>query len=138
MKLKKSLSLFFLAAFCIGLLILYFNNKNVEPVTREKFMLDTIVDIKYYGKNANKAADESVNRISDIESKMSIFLPNSEISQINANSGIKPVKVSADTFYVVDKAYKHAKLSNGAFDPTVEPLVYLWGIGTNQKSSYTR
>ncbi|MFL0197153.1 FAD:protein FMN transferase [Clostridium sp. WILCCON 0269] len=130
MKLKKFISYFFMAAFCISFITSCSISANQQPATREMFALDTIINLKYYGKNADKALDESVNRISDIEKKMSIFLSTSEISQINANSGKKPVRISADTFYVVEKAYQQAKLSNGAFDPTVEPLTYLWGIGT--------
>ena len=74
MKLKKSLSLFFLAAFCIALLILYFNNKNIEPVTREKFMLDTIYIYKLGGGDTQYSKN----------------ITNNKTSQRKANWGIKP------------------------------------------------
>ena len=40
--------------------------------------------------------------------------------------------VSPETFFVINKAVYYANLSEGAFDPTVGPLVDLWAIGTPQ------
>lgn len=134
MNFKKIICYFFIIIFCITCAI----KLNRKPVTKEIFALDTIIILKYYGKDANKAIDESTKRISSIENEMSIFLPNSQISQINKNSGQKPIKVSNDMLYVSKKAYEHAKLSNGAFDPTVEPLVDLWGIGTDHQKVPTK
>jgi len=37
----------------------------------------------------------------NLEEKLSHFIPNSEISKINKNAGIKPVKVSEETFEVL-------------------------------------
>jgi len=39
--------------------------------------------------------------------------------------------VRDDLIEVLEKAIYYAELSNGAFDPTVGPLVRLWGIGTD-------
>ena len=44
---------------------------------------------------------------------------------------MQAVKVSADTFRVIEKALAIAALSDGAFDPTVGPLVEAWGIGSD-------
>lgn len=54
----------------------------------------------------------------------------SGVAKINRNAGIAPVKVRADLIEVLEKALYYAELSDGAFDPTVGPLVNLWGIGT--------
>jgi len=53
------------------------------------------------------------------------------LMMINQNAGITPVSVSEDLFAVLERAVYYAKISNGAFDPTVGPLVSLWGIGTD-------
>jgi len=55
----------------------------------------------------------------------------SGIVAINRQAGIEPVKVRADLIEVLEKALRYAELSDGAFDPTVGPLVQLWGIGTD-------
>lgn len=103
-----------------------------EPVTRETFMMDTFVELKAYGPNAKKALKESIDRIAQIEDEMSVNKENTEAALINKNAGISPQKVSSDTYFVVKKALEYSKISNGAFDITVEPLVKLWGIGTDK------
>jgi thiamine biosynthesis lipoprotein len=55
----------------------------------------------------------------------------SGVVAINRQAGIEPVKVRADLLEVLETALYYAELSDGAFDPTVGPLVLLWGIGTD-------
>jgi thiamine biosynthesis lipoprotein len=57
----------------------------------------------------------------------------SSVVTINERAGIGPVKVRADVLEVLEKALHYAALSGGAFDPTVGPLVQLWGIGTDHE-----
>jgi thiamine biosynthesis lipoprotein len=72
----------------------------------------------------------AVNRIHEIENRMSITIENSDVARINANAGIKSVKVYEDTFQVIKKALYYSKLTNGKFDITIYPIARLWGIGT--------
>ncbi|MEW9096187.1 MAG: FAD:protein FMN transferase [Clostridiaceae bacterium] len=103
-----------------------------EPyVTRENYLLGTIVQLKVYGENAEKAANRAMDVISNIDDLMSPSKPNSEVSQINSNSGKNYVKVSDDTLNVIKKSLYYSSLSEGAFDVTVGPLVNIWGIGTD-------
>ena len=55
----------------------------------------------------------------------------SGVVAINRQAGIEPVKVRPDLIEVLEKALYYAELSGGAFDPTIGPLVKLWGIGTD-------
>jgi thiamine biosynthesis lipoprotein len=57
----------------------------------------------------------------------------SGVVAINGKAGVEPVKVRADLLDVLEKALHYAALSDGAFDPTVGPLVQLWGIGTDHQ-----
>jgi thiamine biosynthesis lipoprotein len=57
----------------------------------------------------------------------------SGVVAINEQAGIEPVQVRADLLDVLEKALHYAALSDGAFDPTVGPLVRLWGIGTDDQ-----
>jgi thiamine biosynthesis lipoprotein len=52
-----------------------------------------------------------------------------DIDRINAEAGIRPVAVRGDLLDVLEEARRCAELSEGAFDPTIGPLVRLWGIG---------
>jgi len=79
-----------------------------------------------------EAFDETAGKIKsaldEVDKKMSTFLPDSELSRFNRAGLGKPVRVSPDTFFVVQKALEIARLSGGAFDPTVLPLVEAWGF----------
>ena len=66
---------------------------------------------------------EGVNR------RMSTYLPESEVSRLNAAPLGEAVEVSRDTRLVLDEALRINELTGGAFDPTVGPLVDLWGFG---------
>ncbi|HDK7139992.1 TPA: FAD:protein FMN transferase [Clostridium botulinum] len=121
-----------LLCICLPLIFVGCNSKSEEPVSRETYLMGTIINIKAYGKNADKAVQASVDKISDIENKMSLNISTSEINKINKNAGIAPVKVSKNTFDVVKASLIYSEKSKGSFDITVEPLVSLWGIGTDK------
>ncbi|NFA07343.1 FAD:protein FMN transferase, partial [Clostridium botulinum] len=121
-----------LLCICLPLVFVGCNSKSEEPVSRETYLMGTIINIKAYGKNADKAVQASVDKISDIENKMSLNISTSEINKINKNAGIAPVKVSKNTFDVVKASLIYSEKTKGSFDITVEPLVSLWGIGTDK------
>ena len=95
------------------------------------YKLGTVVKIKVYDSNAEELLQDSFNIIDQIEAKMSSHLDSSEINLINQSAGKRKVQVSSDTYQVIKKAIEYAKLSQGFFDPTIGPLVKLWGIGTD-------
>ncbi|KEJ04360.1 thiamine biosynthesis protein ApbE [Clostridium botulinum A2B7 92] len=121
-----------LLCICLPLVFVGCDSKSEEPVSRETYLMGTIINIKAYGKDADKAVQSSVDKISDIENKMSLTISTSEVNKINKNAGIAPVKVSKNTFDVVKASLIYSEKSKGSFDITVEPLVSLWGIGTDK------
>jgi thiamine biosynthesis lipoprotein len=48
---------------------------------------------------------------------------------INKNAGVAAAAVPDELLEVLEEARRYAELSGGAFDPTIGPLVKLWGIG---------
>ncbi len=70
-----------------------------------------------------EAAFDVQNRI---ESLMSDYRDDSELSKVNREAAQGPVAVSEMTFEVLQKAVHFSELSEGAFDVTVGPLVDLW------------
>ena len=102
-----------------------------QPVSQSRLLLGTSCKVTIYDYPTKEIFEKSFARIQDIENKMSTHITTSEVYQINQKAGIEPVKVSQDTFNVVQKALAVARLSNGAFDPTVGPLVDAWGIGSD-------
>lgn len=66
---------------------------------------------------------ETVNR------QMSNWRVDSEVSNFNAGAPRAWADISHDTLRVVEEAARIHRLSDGAFDPTIGPLVDLWGFG---------
>ena len=60
---------------------------------------------------------------------MSTWDPGSELSRFNASASTGWFAVSADTLAVVEEGLRVARVTGGAFDVTVGPLVELWGFG---------
>lgn len=74
--------------------------------------------------------DAAFSKLSDVEHRISRLLPDSELSLVNAQAGVAPVAVSEDTFDIISTAFDYAKMTDGAFNPAIGPLVSLWGINT--------
>ena len=106
---------------------------NVKPVEKETYLMGTVIQFKVYGKNAEKATNEAIKKVSNIEKKMSVNIKTSEISKLNAKAGISGEKLSVDTYSVIENSVKYSKLTGGALDTTIEPIVSLWGIGTDKE-----
>ncbi len=105
--------------------------KTSEPVSSSELMLGTVCMIKIYDNPHEAAFTEAFARIDAIEQQMSITLPESVISSVNNEAGRKAVPVPLETFNVVREAVHIARLSGGAFDPSIGPLIKAWGIGTD-------
>lgn len=69
----------------------------------------------------------------DINKSMSTYDPESELSLINSNFDPNWQPISADLYRVLAMAMQVGKLSDGAFDVTVGPLVNLWGFGPDKR-----
>ncbi len=74
----------------------------------------------------NLPEEEEVYRayqiLREIESVLSDYLHESEVSKINAMAGLKPVKVSDMTLEVIKKSIEVSEMTGGAFDITVGSL----------------
>ncbi|MEO6222920.1 MAG: FAD:protein FMN transferase, partial [Vicinamibacterales bacterium] len=86
------------------------------------------VRIVLYAPNeeaAREAATSAFARITALDRAMSDYRPDSEVSEI-ARRAPAAVPASPDVFRVVTRALEIARVTDGAFDPTVAPLVALW------------
>ncbi len=74
------------------------------------------------------AAEEALDEIERVESRLSLYRPASEIAEINRRAGTEWVRVSPEIFSLLTRAGAYWQLSGGSFDPTVAPLVRCWGF----------
>jgi thiamine biosynthesis lipoprotein len=105
-------------------------SKKMEEASREDLKMDTIITIKAYGPNANEAVDTAYKRIDEIEQMASRSIDTSDVNKINQAAGKEYVKVHTEIIKMIEASVKYSKLTNGAFDITVSPIINLWGIGT--------
>ncbi len=71
-------------------------------------------------------------RLAGINRLVSTYDPNSELSRFNRYDRADWFGVSSETAQVVAAALEIAERSSGAFDPTVGPVVNLWGFGPDK------
>lgn len=67
-----------------------------------------------------------------VNSLMSNWIFDSDISRFNRHEVGTPLTIQPQTAIVIQRALEIAELSMGAFDPTLSPLIELWGFGTRQ------
>lgn len=95
--------------------------------TRELFAMDTYMTLTAYGESADKALDDAVRLINENDARWSVTRPESEVSRLNAQ---KSAAVSEETKQLLGRASEMSAFTDGAFDPTVYPLVKAWGFTT--------
>lgn len=87
--------------------------------------LARIVAIGPDSKTANACIKAAFSEIGNIDGLMSNYKSDSEISIVNRDAFEQPVKVSDSTYEVLQRSIEFSKLTYGAFDITVGPLVDL-------------
>lgn len=108
------------------------NSKN-KYYEKSNIVMDTVVTLSAYGINSKEAVEESFNRLNEINEMASINISTSDIYKINSSSGIEYVKVRPEILKMIETSIEYSKLSDGAFDITIGPIINLWGIGTDNE-----
>ena len=113
-----------------------FNSCSKNNLDLNGFTMGTSYSIKI---NHNKFFKDSKlkskieNELNYISSVFSTYDNKSELSLIN-KSNKNSFTISDDMMIVLEKSLYYSKISDGMYDPTVFPLVDLWGFGPTLKS----
>jgi thiamine biosynthesis lipoprotein len=75
---------------------------------------------------ANTQIDLAIEEIERIENLISEWRPHTQVSEVNRNAGIKPVKVDKELFELTKRALDYSKMSNGAFDISTAAMDKVW------------
>lgn len=103
-----------------------------KMLKRERLLMGTIVEIKIPiisgvdKKTAESAINASFEEISRVESRLSAFKKDSELSRINRLKALETMRISEEAFGLIERSIEYSRLTGGAFDITVKPLVDLW------------
>lgn len=100
----------------------------VERYEATTFAMDTVMTFSIYAKNGDELMTDTEQEIRRLENLFSVTLAQSEVSKINANAGGEGVLISEDTEEILLDAIEMSKLTEGAFDIGVYPLVKEWGF----------
>jgi thiamine biosynthesis lipoprotein len=99
-------------------------------MVRSFYLMGTRILIEAEGTEelAGKAIEAAYLELERVDQGLSTYKPDSEISRLNQELAGTGVRISPMTSEIIGEALRLAELSRGAFDPTVGPLVSLWGF----------
>lgn len=107
-----------------------------QPYKRTLKLMGSRFDITVIAKDsvaANNHIDTAITEIKRIEKLISSWDANSQTSEINRNAGIKPVKVDAELFQLIERSIGISKLTDGAFDISYASMDNIWKFDGSMK-----
>ena len=110
-----------------GILCLPLSACSPKSESCEFFAMDTYMTVTATGGEVEEALKAAQQAVFAMERRLSATDGKSEISLLNAEGG---GAVSEDTAALLERALVLAEECGGAFDPTVRPLMELWGFTT--------
>jgi len=127
---KKILYGFSVVILIVMIVMSMINNQPTKQVSKTYFYLGTVIDITVYGTDDDQILKEISDLILKYENMLSRNILSSDISKLNQSNG--PMTVSEETYMLIKEAIRYSELTDGYFDITVNPIVELWGIGTEE------
>ena len=76
--------------------------------------------------SAEQNIDEVIAEITRIENLISDWKPTSQVSEVNQNAGIRPVKVDREVFELTQRAIRFSEITNGGFDISFAAMDRIW------------
>lgn len=117
----------------IAAAVLLFSGCERQMAPQSEFVLGTVCSINLYEAGSAELYGKLFARLRELNDIFNNYSDSSEISRVNREAAATPVAVSQDFYLVLKTALDFARLTGGAFDPTVGPLVKLWGFGKSPR-----
>ncbi|MCI7261906.1 MAG: FAD:protein FMN transferase [Clostridium sp.] len=107
--------------------------KKTEPISRSDFLLNTFVTVTLYDTEDESLLDSCMELCRMYESRFSKTISTSEIYQMNHRQPEETTfSLSQDTADLIREGLEYSRLSDGAFDITIEPLSSLWDFTSGE------
>ncbi|MBC8442452.1 MAG: FAD:protein FMN transferase [Deltaproteobacteria bacterium] len=127
--------------FCICLSIFIFHSNGLAANFGQEYTLSGRTMGTYFTIKFITAKKPSLplwqarvdKQLEEINKRLSMYDPKSELSLFNDQKTGTLVKVSADFYDIMLTAKKLYDMTDGSWDGTVKPLVDLWGFGTKKR-----
>ena len=101
--------------------------------------MGTTYHVKYIDDGSVTETSQKIHEqieaiLQDVNAKMSTYIKDSELSRFNQNTQVNtPIEISQDLAKVLAEAIRLNKMTEGALDVTVGPVVNLWGFGPEKR-----
>jgi thiamine biosynthesis lipoprotein len=105
-------------------------------VKRAQMHMGTLVSITAVGltdQDANEAINAGFQEVKRLEQLLSTWIPESELSRVNAAAGRNPVMVSPETMTVIRRSLQVAEMTEGAFNIAIGPAVDAWNVSAEPR-----
>ena len=127
-KKSRNRKLFAFFIICLSCALLFTACGVKKESSKDIFAMDTFMNIKAYGGNADEAVQKCCDEIERLDALFDSCNEQSEIFAVNTG---KDAAVSEDTYDIISRAVKISDMTDGAFDITVYPLIKAWGFTTD-------
>lgn len=121
---------FFLNQFLLYILIVCGISCNSQVLRkRTTLLMGGRFDISIVAKDslsAEQNIDAVIAEITRIEYLISDWKPTTQISEVNQNAGIRPVKVDREVFELAQRALHFSEITNGGFDISFAAMDRIW------------
>ena len=98
-------------------------------VHRQRYAMGTMFDVLVYHESrleAERAADKALDEIERLDRVLSHFQAESDLARLIRDGRMRFVTVDPSLYEVLRESLRISRLSNGAFDVTIAPLVEAW------------
>jgi thiamine biosynthesis lipoprotein len=105
-----------------------------KPLTeyrQARYIMGTVVEIVVATTDkqmADRAMADGFQALQQVDQRMSVYRPHSDLSRINRRAAHTWVHVDSYLLSVTAEALRMSRLSDGALDVTILPLMRLWGF----------
>ena len=105
---------------------------------QEQSIMGTLITVEFWdedSQHAKRCAEQVFTEMRRIDTLMSPYKANSELSRLNQQAAAKPIQVSEELFKLLQKSLHISRISNGAFDITFSSVGYLYDYRQGIKPS---
>lgn len=134
----RRIAIIFIVVFLYSYFACSGGSKSLELVVITGQTMGTFFQVKIKQDDSiiidkNFLQNEIIEILIKVNSQMSTYIEDSEISLFNKYNNTDWYSISEDFAFVLEKALQISKQSSGTFDITVGKLVNLWGFGSQLK-----